>query len=66
MKDIKKEFENSFAGYHKDAPSHLRKESAKLKALNKVRTETNKQGEKRHEREDASFNRAFKKRFGNK
>lgn len=29
--DIKKDFENSFKGYHKDAPSHLRKESANLK-----------------------------------
>lgn len=29
--DIKKDFENSFKGYHKDAPSHLRKESADLK-----------------------------------
>lgn len=37
MKDIKKQFENSFAGYHKDAPAHLKKESAKLKALNKVK-----------------------------
>ena len=39
MKDIKKEFENSFSGYHKDAPAHLHNESKKLakqRALNKA------------------------------
>lgn len=31
MRDIKKEFENSFKGYHKDAPAHLKKETEDLK-----------------------------------
>ncbi len=40
MKDKKKEFEDSFSGYHADAPAFLRRESVKLKtphskALNK-------------------------------
>jgi hypothetical protein len=32
-KDLKKAFENSFKGYHKDAPAHLH---AKSKALHKA------------------------------
>jgi len=36
--------------------------SSKSKALKKVRTETNKEGRERGEREEKSFQKAFKKR----
>ena len=37
--DKKRAFEESFKGYHKDAPAHLRSESKKLKMATKMRQE---------------------------
>ncbi len=47
MRDLKKEFENSFKGYHKDAPKFLKAKSNALHKAKDMRTPMDKENSAR-------------------